>query len=91
MIKAGLRRVPKFEEVLGKDTYDLDERLKYLGNAAKSYREGFFFTRPIELLDEDHKGDHEAVLAAMPGLGLCVSSGENELHRHNRRRDRHDN
>ena len=23
----------------------------------------------------------EAVLGAMPGLGLCVSSGENELHR----------
>ena len=45
MIKAGLRRVPKFEEVLGKDTYDLDERLQYLGNAAKNYREGFFFTR----------------------------------------------
>ena len=23
----------------------------------------------------------ESTLAAMPGLGLCVSSGENELHR----------
>ena len=56
MIKAGLRRVLTYDEVLGKDTYDLDERLQYLGNAATNYREGFFFTRPIELLDEDHIG-----------------------------------
>ena len=28
----------------------------------------------------------ESTLGAMPGLGLCVSSGENELHRERKRR-----
>ena len=68
-MKAGLRKVPKFEELLGNGlTYDLDERVRVYGRSAKNYREGFFHTPAIELLDEDHDSKHEAVLAALQGI-----------------------
>ena len=66
---AGLRRVPKFEEILGNgETYDLDERLAYNAKPATAYREGFFHVGQNDLVDAEYDTKHEAVLAALDGI-----------------------
>ena len=68
-MKAGLHRVPKFEEILGNGTtYDLDERLRIGSKAATNFKEGFFYKPAIELLDEDHDAKHAAVLGALQAV-----------------------
>ena len=76
---AGLRRVPKFEEILGNgETYTLDERLAYNTKPTTAYREGFFHVGQNDLADAEYNTKHEDVRGA-PGPDTKVKDKREDV------------
>ena len=69
----GLVKEPTFEELLGSDTYVLDNNISIYSSAALNYRQSFF-APPLgqpDVIDGEHDAKVEAVLAQMRAIAAA--------------------